>query len=286
MQKQDEVNSEEIKTSDVSLTDEAELISEKFREFKMKQIEMVASEATNSEDLEEGLSRLPGPKQLRKAGKIDYLTAKQEERLEQFAINSPEAFKEIAGAVEEVQAAEEELSELESKFTFTKRVRSWKPRYHKYQDEYKDLKDEYLFFEKRELYYEFAQDVMRENTAEMSKEEADAIIEMQQILRSSQQLPDDGLNSVFELGYRDFKHLKPDLGFQQAISQSELLRTPQPENAFVVPDIPMEQIIKQELGTHEGTRRFERIDRVSLDVSKSNFDKLKVRGKNERVYDV
>lgn len=56
------------------------------------------------------------------------------------------------------------------------------------------FKQDFLFFEKRQLYFEFAADVMRENTAEMSKEEAEIITEMQNTIRSEQSLPDDGLD--------------------------------------------------------------------------------------------
>ena len=54
---------------------------------------------------------------------------------------------------------------------------------------------------------------------------------------------------------------------------------------MAVPDISYDKILKQEKGTYEGSRRFERIDRVSLDVSKNNFDKLKLEGRVGRVYD-
>jgi hypothetical protein len=54
---------------------------------------------------------------------------------------------------------------------------------------------------------------------------------------------------------------------------------------MVVPDIPFDTILKTEKGTFEGTRRFERIDRVSLDLSKDSFDRLKLEGKQGRVYD-
>lgn len=80
--------------------------------------------------------------------------------------------------------------------------------------------------------------------------------------------------------------LKPEKAFIGALKKSSVFLTVQKGEVAAAPDIPYEKMLKQELGTDEGTRRFERIDRVSLDVSKDNFDKLKLEGKDHRVYDV
>lgn len=100
-------------------------------------------------------------------------------------------------------------------------------------------------------------------------------------------MPEHGLDlDIFRKSFHDFNHLKPDKAFIQHLKKGSLLLTPRHKGDLRAPDIPYEAILKKELGTDEGSRRFERIDRVSLDVSKDNFDKLKIEGNNERVYDV
>lgn len=53
----------------------------------------------------------------------------------------------------------------------------------------------------------------------------------------------------------------------------------------MMPNLDLETAVKQARGQYEGTRRFERVDRVSLDSEKDHFDKLKLKLRNERVYD-
>lgn len=90
---------------------------------------------------------------------------------------------------------------------------------------------------------------------------------------------------IFRKSFHGYSSLQPDQAFIETLEKGSLLLTPRQERDMGAPDIPYEAILKKSLGTDEGSRRFERIDRVSLDVSKDNFDKLKIEGKNQRVYD-
>jgi hypothetical protein len=53
----------------------------------------------------------------------------------------------------------------------------------------------------------------------------------------------------------------------------------------LIPNLDYEAWTKKETGTPDGSRRFERIDRVSHDASADKFDKLKLAARQERVYD-
>lgn len=90
---------------------------------------------------------------------------------------------------------------------------------------------------------------------------------------------------LFQKDFFYFNKLRPNKDFLHDISHKSILNIPQLATEMVIPDIPFDTILKTEKGTFEGTRRFERIDRVSLDVSKDSFDKLKLEGKQGRVYD-
>ena len=88
---------------------------------------------------------------------------------------------------------------------------------------------------------------------------------------------------LFQKDFFYFNKLRPNKDFLHDISHKSILNIPQLATEMVIPDIPFDTILKTEKGTFEGTRRFERIDRVSLDVSKDSFDKLKLEGKQGRV---
>lgn len=90
---------------------------------------------------------------------------------------------------------------------------------------------------------------------------------------------------LFQKDFFYFNKLRPNKNLLHDIKHKSILNTPQFAPEVVIPDIPFDKILKTEKGTFEGTRRFERIDRVSLDVSKDSFDRLKLEGKQGRVYD-
>ena len=90
---------------------------------------------------------------------------------------------------------------------------------------------------------------------------------------------------LFQKDFFYFNKLRPNKDFLHDIEHKSILNIPQLATEMVIPDIPFDTILKTEKGTFEGTRRFERIDRVSLDVSKDSFDRLKLEGKQGRVYD-
>jgi hypothetical protein len=131
-----------------------------------------------STDLEQAISRVPGPRNLAQTRKIDQLTSMQEERIEELFENNVETLAQTTASIAEARQIDAEISELEANYRFARRFRRYKTWQQRHPTTNQKFKKEYLFFEKRELYYEWAADVMAENTAELSKEEADIIIDM------------------------------------------------------------------------------------------------------------
>lgn len=144
--------------------------------------------------------------------------------------------------------------------------------------EYK-LEQEYIFFREQKLYDTWASDILRQTGEDMTAEEAAKLKEVQEMIR-------DSVKPSLELGSPIFDMKEAD--FSKYNIKARLEAVQNDANIFTeekLAEIDYTAVHQKALGTFEGNRRFERIDRISLEGGRDPLQELKLKARHDRVYD-
>lgn len=144
--------------------------------------------------------------------------------------------------------------------------------------EYKE-EQEYIFFREQKLYDAWASDVLRQTGEEMTAEEAAKLKEVQEMIRDSVKPTLELESPIFDMKEADFGKYNINDRYEAMQDDANLLTEEE------LNEIDYTAVHQKARGSFEGDRRFERIDRVSLEGGRDPLQELKLKARHDRVYD-
>jgi hypothetical protein len=272
MQLQDQVDPDSIKSEDLTLPEATESEgSIKRREAKFQRLEGVSAE-----EMEEAVNN--GPSIF--AENYNDVGDKEMTKLVSRYEKEPEPFRELFKKALQIEESQVEEAVMDAKYEIPESLIEQEP-------EVEANEKALIFFEEQELYREFAKSFLAQNGEGMSAEELAKLKQVQEMIRENerQKVPESD-DDIFSMTREEIEMRRSPHPFTALQEDADALSLNKPElEDDVMPAIDFDAFTKENQGTHEGTRRFERVDRVSLDAEHDRFNKLKLEARHGRVYD-